>query len=259
MSRTDLEARLVHWLHDGPVAAPRDVVEAALAEARLEGQERVISPPWARLPRLGQIDLGPLVRPAATLVAAAVAIVAVVWLFSYAGLPPAATPSPSASPTISPSPSASLGATPSATAAPAVLPTPVARYVGQATDTRAEGTFTIFQLALDNRASFADEFFADAPEYPCADAVGRRTLVDIRDGDTGGYLRRYCGGYDLQSLTFERAVGQSVVTTVYIELVDQLTGLIERSPSIVIPPPTTPTPGPTLSRSAGPPGWSAPE
>src|SRR5215208_1287137 len=112
MSRSDLEVRITHWLDEGPHAAPTDVVEAALAQARREPQARVFALPWARLPRFGDTDFGPLLQAATGLAVATLAVVAVIWAFNYAALPPAASPSPSAPASNSPSPSAAPTASP---------------------------------------------------------------------------------------------------------------------------------------------------
>jgi hypothetical protein len=117
-----MELRLSQWLEDGPVSAPRNVVEAALAETQSIPQARVVELPWRRWPHVSLPTNEILMRSLA--VAASIALVAVglgLWSSrnSLVGPPPSASPSvsPSLNPTPTPSPS-SQPPTPSSSASP---------------------------------------------------------------------------------------------------------------------------------------------
>jgi hypothetical protein len=105
MSRNNFELRLTRWLDEGPESAPSNVVEAALRDARTEGQVGVINLPWPAPRRIAFPPRRSLAQFAVSAAAIVLAVGLLIFGISNRPLPPASSPTPVTSPTSSSSPS----------------------------------------------------------------------------------------------------------------------------------------------------------
>lgn len=135
------------------------------------------------------------------------------------------------------------------------IPRPRLAYAGTELYSTASGAWRRYRLSVANRAAFPAALFTPSPGLPpCGtNANSARSWIDIYDGD-GTRLYGFCAidkPADLEKLWFAVRSDATPPASVYIELLDRLTGERYRSNKVAIP---RPAPAPTPGGAARQPG-----